>query len=34
MDKKKYCDRNFKTQLARALKNNAGEPGNLDKIKK
>lgn len=32
--KKKYCDRNFKTQLARALKANAGEAGNIDKIKK
>jgi hypothetical protein len=31
--KKKYFDRNFKQQLAKALKANAGEPENFDKIK-
>lgn len=32
--KKKYCDRNFKTQLAKALKINEGEPDNLERIKR
>ena len=30
---KKYCDRQFKIQLARALKANYGEADNFDKIK-
>ncbi|KAG5673786.1 hypothetical protein PVAND_003806 [Polypedilum vanderplanki] len=30
---KKYCDRNFKQQLAKALKANCGEPENFDKIR-
>lgn len=30
---KKYCDRNFKQQLAKALKANCGEPESFDKIR-
>jgi len=30
---KKYCDRQFKIQLARALKANLGEADNFHKIK-
>ena len=30
---KKYCDRQFKIQLAKALKANQGEADNFDKIK-
>lgn len=31
--KKKYCDIQFKANLAKALKSNYGEPENFDKIK-
>lgn len=32
-NKKRYCDKAFKVQLAKALKANFGEPDNFDKIK-
>lgn len=32
VSKKKYFDSQFKKQLAKALKANAGEPENFDKI--
>lgn len=33
-DSKRYCDKSFKKQLAKALKINHGEPDNIDKVRK
>lgn len=30
---KRYCDKSFKKHLSKALKNNFGEPDNIDKIR-
>lgn len=33
VEKKIYCDKGFKKQLAKALKTNHGEPDNIEKIR-